>query len=161
MKNQTDKNRSEHEFSVGDMVHLKLQSYVQTSVAACANHKLFLTSITSLLRSCNALVMWHTSWSCMSLLLFIPLSMYLTQVVASVSLSDQCFDPWSVGYSVSIWGATTKDYLSWWMHGWSSLNPMITLGCGAEYLGRWIGIAATFSSCSRLGTSDISRTGEG
>lgn len=41
MKNQTDKNRSEHEFSVGDMVYLKLQSYVQTSVAACANHKLF------------------------------------------------------------------------------------------------------------------------
>jgi ribosomal protein L21E len=40
MKHQSDKNRSERVFNVGDMVYLKLQPYVQTSVATRANHKL-------------------------------------------------------------------------------------------------------------------------
>jgi hypothetical protein len=40
MKFQADKNRTEREFKVGDMVYLKLQPYVQTSVATRANHKL-------------------------------------------------------------------------------------------------------------------------
>jgi hypothetical protein len=40
MKNQADKSRSEREFQVGDMVYLKLQPYIQSSVAVRANHKL-------------------------------------------------------------------------------------------------------------------------
>jgi hypothetical protein len=40
MKQQADKKRSERIFSVGDMVFLKLQPYIQTSVARRANHKL-------------------------------------------------------------------------------------------------------------------------
>lgn len=40
MKFQADKNQTEREFKVGDMVYLKLQPYVQTSVATRANHKL-------------------------------------------------------------------------------------------------------------------------
>jgi hypothetical protein len=40
MKHQADKNRSERVFNVGDMVYLRLQPYVQTSVATRANHKL-------------------------------------------------------------------------------------------------------------------------
>lgn len=40
MKSQVDKGRSERTFSVGDMVFLKLQPYVQTSVASKANYKL-------------------------------------------------------------------------------------------------------------------------
>jgi len=40
MKRQSDKHRSERSFSVGDMVYLKLQPYVQTSVAARAHQKL-------------------------------------------------------------------------------------------------------------------------
>lgn len=40
MKQQADKRRSERTFEVGDMVFLKLQPYVQTSVAKRANHKL-------------------------------------------------------------------------------------------------------------------------
>jgi hypothetical protein len=40
MKSQADKRRSEREFQVGDKVYLKLQSYVQSSVATRANHKL-------------------------------------------------------------------------------------------------------------------------
>jgi hypothetical protein len=40
MKKQTDKKRSEHEFSVGNMVYMKLQPYVQSSVMPQANQKL-------------------------------------------------------------------------------------------------------------------------
>jgi len=40
MKSQADKGRSEREFSVGDMVYLKLQPYIQTFVASRTNQKL-------------------------------------------------------------------------------------------------------------------------
>lgn len=40
MKQQADNNRTEREFQVGDMVYLKLQPYVQTSVATRSNQKL-------------------------------------------------------------------------------------------------------------------------
>lgn len=40
MKNYTDKHRTEREFSVGDMVFLKLQSHRQHSVHRRSNHKL-------------------------------------------------------------------------------------------------------------------------
>lgn len=40
MKFQADKNRTERSFRVGDWVYLKIQPYVQTSVADRANHKL-------------------------------------------------------------------------------------------------------------------------
>jgi hypothetical protein len=40
MKIQADKNRSERTFVVGDMVDLKLQPYVQSSVAPRSHHKL-------------------------------------------------------------------------------------------------------------------------
>lgn len=39
-KHQADKNRSERTFELGDFVYLKLQPYVQTSVATRACHKL-------------------------------------------------------------------------------------------------------------------------
>jgi hypothetical protein len=38
MKNQADKGRIEREFSVGELVFLKLQPYVQSSLAPRANH---------------------------------------------------------------------------------------------------------------------------
>jgi len=40
MKNQADKKRTERTFTVGDAVFVKLQPYVQSSVARRANHKL-------------------------------------------------------------------------------------------------------------------------
>ena len=40
MKMQTDKHRSDHSFAVGDFVFLKLQPYVQSSLAPRANAKL-------------------------------------------------------------------------------------------------------------------------
>lgn len=40
MKDQADKRRSWREFQVGDQAFLKLQPYIQTSVARRANHKL-------------------------------------------------------------------------------------------------------------------------
>lgn len=40
MKKQADKGRSERQFSVGDLVFLKLQPYVQSSLAPRANKKL-------------------------------------------------------------------------------------------------------------------------
>ena len=40
MKSQAAKGRSEREFGVGDMVYLKMQPYIQTSVAVKPNHKL-------------------------------------------------------------------------------------------------------------------------
>jgi hypothetical protein len=40
MKNHADKNRTERSFSVGSWVYVKLQPYVQTSVAARSNQKL-------------------------------------------------------------------------------------------------------------------------
>lgn len=40
MKKQADKNRSERQFNEGDLVYLKLQPYIQTSVVACNNQKL-------------------------------------------------------------------------------------------------------------------------
>jgi transposase InsO family protein len=40
MKNQADKHRTEREFGVGDQVYLKLQPYVQTSVAKQGTRKL-------------------------------------------------------------------------------------------------------------------------
>ena len=40
MKHQADKGRVEREFQVGDEVFLKLQPYIQTSVARRSNHKL-------------------------------------------------------------------------------------------------------------------------
>jgi hypothetical protein len=40
MKSQADKKRTEREFSVGSMVYLKLQPYVQSSILPRSNHKL-------------------------------------------------------------------------------------------------------------------------
>lgn len=40
MKIQADKHRSEREFVVGDLVYLKLQPHIQTSVASRSNQKL-------------------------------------------------------------------------------------------------------------------------
>lgn len=40
MKHQADKKRSERSFSVGDYVYLKLQPYVQSSLAPRAHQKL-------------------------------------------------------------------------------------------------------------------------
>lgn len=40
MKRQADKHRSERQFNIGDMVFLKLQPYIHTSVAARGNQKL-------------------------------------------------------------------------------------------------------------------------
>jgi len=40
MKHQADKNHSEREFSVGELVYLKLQPYVQSSAAPRNNQKL-------------------------------------------------------------------------------------------------------------------------
>jgi hypothetical protein len=40
MKKQADKHRSDHEFNVDDTVFLKMQPYVQTSIAPRANQKL-------------------------------------------------------------------------------------------------------------------------
>ncbi|XP_066374624.1 uncharacterized protein [Miscanthus floridulus] len=40
MKSQADKNRSEREFAVGDFVYLRLQPYVQSSVANKTSQKL-------------------------------------------------------------------------------------------------------------------------
>jgi hypothetical protein len=39
MKSQADKCSSEREFQVGDKVYLKLQTYVQSSIATRANRK--------------------------------------------------------------------------------------------------------------------------
>jgi hypothetical protein len=41
MKHQADQNRSERQFAEGDMVFLKLQPYVQSSIAPRGNNKLF------------------------------------------------------------------------------------------------------------------------
>jgi hypothetical protein len=40
-KRQADKGKSERSFAVGDMVYLKLQPYIQSSMARRTNHKLF------------------------------------------------------------------------------------------------------------------------
>jgi hypothetical protein len=40
MKKQADKKRFEHSFSVGDLVYMKLQPYIQSSVVHMANQKL-------------------------------------------------------------------------------------------------------------------------
>jgi hypothetical protein len=40
MKRQADKGRSERQFQVGDQVYLKLQPYVQSSLAPRSNQKL-------------------------------------------------------------------------------------------------------------------------
>lgn len=40
MKRQANKKRSERSFAVGDMVFLKMQPYIQSSIALRANHKL-------------------------------------------------------------------------------------------------------------------------
>ena len=40
MKAQADKHRSERQFEVGEFVYLKLQPYIQTSVAVQGNRKL-------------------------------------------------------------------------------------------------------------------------
>jgi hypothetical protein len=40
MKRQADKTHSERIFQVGDCVYLKLQPYVQYSMATCSNQKL-------------------------------------------------------------------------------------------------------------------------
>jgi ribosomal protein L21E len=40
MKQQADKGRSKRQFKVGDMVFLKLQPYVQSSLAPRSNQKL-------------------------------------------------------------------------------------------------------------------------
>jgi hypothetical protein len=68
MKQQADKGRSERQFQVGDMVYLKLQPYVLSSLAPRANQKLsFKFSDPS--RFSAVLVQLHTSCSFHHLLL--------------------------------------------------------------------------------------------
>jgi hypothetical protein len=52
MKKKADKKWPEHSFSVGNLVYMKLQPYVQTSVVHRANQKLGL-SISVLFRYCS------------------------------------------------------------------------------------------------------------
>lgn len=40
MKSQADKHHSERDFAVGELVYLKLQPYIQTSIAPRTNQKL-------------------------------------------------------------------------------------------------------------------------
>lgn len=40
MKSQADKHRSERSFDVGDMVYVRLQPYIQSSLAPWSNQKL-------------------------------------------------------------------------------------------------------------------------
>ena len=63
MKTQADKKRSKRQFSVGDMVFLKLQPYVQSSLAPSANMKLALNSL-DLTKSLRKSGLLHISWSC-------------------------------------------------------------------------------------------------
>jgi hypothetical protein len=42
MKNEADKKRSERSFQIGNMVYLRLQPYVQASLAPRSHHKLCL-----------------------------------------------------------------------------------------------------------------------
>lgn len=75
MKVSADKNRSDRSFQVGDQVYVKLQPYVQSSLAPRANQKLafrFLGHFQLLLR-------WDlllTGWSFQLLLLSTPCSMF-------------------------------------------------------------------------------------
>lgn len=54
VKSQADKERTEREFVVGDMVYLKLQPYVQSSVAPREAHKLSFKFFWALYDSCES-----------------------------------------------------------------------------------------------------------
>lgn len=60
MKLQADKNWSERSFAPGDMVYMKLQQYVQASVATRSNKKLSM----DLSKYWRRLVKLHINWSC-------------------------------------------------------------------------------------------------
>jgi hypothetical protein len=75
MWRQANKHMSERSFNVGDMVFLKLQPYVQASVARPTHHKLSL-SFLGLFVSWIVLVQWPTNSICLLLRQFIPSSMY-------------------------------------------------------------------------------------
>jgi hypothetical protein len=88
MKQQVDKGRSERQFQVGDMVYLKLQPYVQSSLAPRANQKLSFKFFGPF-RVLSRVVRLHTSWSFHHLLL-------LTLCSTSLSLSTQLVIRWSL-----------------------------------------------------------------
>jgi len=77
MKNQSDKNRSEREFSEGDLVYLKLQPHIQSSVAFRSNHS-YPFGILGLIRFCPGLDQWLISLTYLLQLLFIQWSMSLS-----------------------------------------------------------------------------------
>ena len=60
MKSQADKKRSDRSFAVGDMVYLKLQPYVQSSLAPRSNQKLSFKYFSPY----KSAEKWLTSWSC-------------------------------------------------------------------------------------------------
>lgn len=63
MKCQSDKGRSERQFEVGDWVFLKLQPYVQCTVATRANQKLAFNFLVPF-RLYNGSVLWPINCSC-------------------------------------------------------------------------------------------------
>jgi hypothetical protein len=68
MKKQTDQHRSERHFAVGDLVYLKLQPYVQTSLAPRSHHKLAFRFFGPFR---TALGQWLFVWTCRSIPQFI------------------------------------------------------------------------------------------
>lgn len=63
MKSQADKNRSEREFNEGDSVFLRLQPYVQSTIALRSNQKL-LFRFYGPYKILSAWARWHTNWTC-------------------------------------------------------------------------------------------------
>jgi hypothetical protein len=78
MKHQADKKRTERVFAVDDLVFLKLQPYVQSSIVRTAKHKLSFKFL-DLTRSSRRLERLLTDWSC-------PLTAVYTQCSMCPSL---------------------------------------------------------------------------
>lgn len=70
MKKRADMHRSERVFEVGDLVFLKLQPYVQTSLAPRAHQKLAF----KFFGPYRIMARLHTSWNCLHTLLSIRCS---------------------------------------------------------------------------------------
>jgi ribosomal protein L21E len=161
MKRQANKERYERHFQVGDLVFVKLQPYVQTTLAHWAHQKLafkYFGPFTVIARVGSV-----------AYTLELPAS-------SAVHLTFPCFTTqeghsswYSCFYLISFWHwaatcsccyTTETTTTAWWCPRWASAGAMVRLAEGAGNMGVLRSPSSSFSMGTCLGSSRYSSPGD-